>query len=146
VGNVVAREELVVKVKDGTGSPLFLCHGDFDGWGFYAFRLAEFLAYPGPIFVIHSNLDEAAGIGTIEEMARRYLPHLLKAWPIGPFRLAGYCHGGLAAWEIAHQLEQAGRTVEKIVLIDAFSINARLPIRLAARMLTAASGLTPGGA
>ena len=79
-------------------------------------------------------------------MARRYLPHLLAAWPAGPFRLAGYCHGGLAAWEIAHQLEQAGRTVEKIVLIDSFSINARLPIRAAAHILTAASGLTPGGA
>jgi acyl-CoA synthetase (AMP-forming)/AMP-acid ligase II/acyl carrier protein len=146
VGSVVAREELVVKVKDGTGSPLFLCHGDFDGWGFYAFRLAELLTYPGPVFLIHSNLDEAAGIGTIEEMARRYLPHLLAAWPTGSFRLAGYCHGGLVAWEIAHQLEQAGRKVEQIVIIDSFSINARLPVRAAVRLLTAVSGLAPGGA
>ena len=131
VGSVVVREELVVKVKDGVGSPLFLCHGDFDGWGFYAFRLAEFLKYPGPVFLIHSNLDEAAGIDTIEEMAWRYLPHMLVAWPSGPFRLAGYCHGGLAAWEIAHQLEEAGREVEKIVMIDSISINARAPIRAA---------------
>ena len=95
VGSVVVREELVVKVKDGVGSPLFLCHGDFDGWGFYAFRLAEFLKYPGPVFLIHSNLDEAAGIDTIEEMAWRYLPHMLVAWPSGPFRLAGYWPGRL---------------------------------------------------
>jgi acyl-CoA synthetase (AMP-forming)/AMP-acid ligase II/thioesterase domain-containing protein len=146
VGSVVASEELVVKVKDGAGPPLFLCHGDFDGWGFYAFRLAELLKYPGPIFLIHSNLDEAAGIDTIEEMARRYLPHLLAAWPTGPLRLAGYCHGGLAAWEIAHQLEEAGRTVERIVIIDTFSINARAPIRAAAHALTAASGLAGGPA
>jgi oxalate---CoA ligase len=146
VGSAVAREELVVRVKDGTGSPLFLCHGDFDGWGFYAFRLAELLQYPGPVFLIHSNLDEAAGIDTIEEMARRYLPHMLAAWPAGPFRLAGYCHGGLAAWEIAHQLEEAGRTVEQIVIIDSFSINARTPIRAAAHALSAASGFVGGAA
>jgi thioesterase superfamily protein len=98
-------------------------------WGIYAFRLAEFLNYPGPIFLIHSNLDEAAGVGTIQEMVHRYLPHMLAAWPTGPFRLAGYCHGGLTAWEIAHQLEQARRTVEKIIMIDSFSINARAAAR-----------------
>jgi oxalate---CoA ligase len=146
VGSMVVREELVIKVQDGVGTPLFLCHGDFDGWGFYAFRLAEFLKYEGPVFLIHSNLDEAAGIDTIEEMARRYLPHLLAAWPRGPFRLAGYCHGGLTAWEIAHQLEQAGRTVEKIMMIDSFSINARAPLRAAAHLLSATSALTPNGA
>ncbi len=146
VGSVVAREELVVKVKDGTGSPLFLCHGDFDGWGFYAFRLAELLNYPGPVFLIHSNLDETTGIDTIEEMARRYLPHMLAAWPNGSFRLAGYCHGGLAAWEIAHQLEQAGRRVEQIVMIDSYSINARPSVRMMGRAVLAISGLVPGGA
>jgi thioesterase domain-containing protein len=71
---------------------------------------------------------------------------MLSAWPAGPFRLAGYCHGGLAAWEIAHQLEEAGRTVEQIVIIDAFSINARTPIRAAAHALLAASELVGGPA
>src|SRR5258708_18111769 len=78
-------------------------------------------------------------------MARRYLPHMLAAWPSGPFRLAGYCHGGLAAWEIAHQLEEAGREVEKIVMIDSISINARRPIRAAARALSAMVRLTSSG-
>jgi thioesterase domain-containing protein len=70
---------------------------------------------------------------------------MLAAWPAGPFRLAGYCHGGLAAWEIAHQLEEAGRKVEKIVLIDSMSINARAPIRAAARALSAMGRLTSHG-
>jgi acyl-CoA synthetase (AMP-forming)/AMP-acid ligase II/thioesterase domain-containing protein/acyl carrier protein len=143
VGSAVTSEELVTKVRDGVGTPLFLCHGDFDGWGFYAFRLAELLKYDGPIFLIHSNLDEAAGVDTIEEMARGYLPHVLKAWPQGPFHLAGYCHGGLAAWEVAHQLENAGRSVEKVMMIDTFSINGRSPVRAAARLLAAASALAP---
>ncbi len=143
VGSAVANDELVTKVRDGVGPPLFLCHGDFDGWGFYAFRLAELLAYDGPIFLIHSNLDEAGGVDTIEEMVRRYLPHVLEAWPRGPFYLAGYCHGGLAAWEIAHQLERVGRKVEKIIMIDTISINGRPPVRAAARLLSAASALAP---
>src|SRR5262249_54800513 len=83
-------------------------------------------------------------IDTIEEMARRYLPHLLAASPCGAFRLAGYCHGGLAAWEIAHQLEEAGRPVERVGIIDTFSINTRAWIRAAAQALLAASGLAGG--
>ena len=55
-------------------------------------------------------------------MARTYVPHLLEAWPQGSFKLAGYCHGALACWEIAHQLEEVGRKVESVVMIDAYSI------------------------
>ena len=145
VERVIAREELVSKIQDGPGTPLFLFHGDFDGWGFYAFRLVDFLKYDGPVFLIHSNLDETAGIDSIEKMASCYLPHLLAAWPEGPYRLVGYCHGGLAAWEVAHRLEQAGRTVEKIVLIDSFSLNARPSIRAAGRAMSALGALTQAG-
>ena len=78
-------------------------------------------------------------------MARRYVPHLLAAQPEGSFRLAGYCHGGLAAWEIAHQLEAAGRTVERVVLIDTFSINARPAVRGIARAVNMLGGIAPKG-
>ena len=39
--------------------------------------------------------------------------------------LAGYCNGGVLAWEIAHQLESLGRKLECVVLIDTLSFNAR---------------------
>jgi oxalate---CoA ligase len=140
-----AKHEVLTKAKSGQGVPLFLCHGDFCGWGFYGFRLARLLQGDGPVYLLHSVLDSATGIETIEEMVRRYLPQIEAAAPSGTIRLAGYCHGGLAAIETARQLERAGRTVDKVVLIDTFSINARPLMRLIAPFVSFAGRLVPGG-
>ena len=138
-----ASHQFMSQVKEGAGVPLFLCHGDFDGWGLYALRLVELLRHDGPVYLLHSNLDRDAGVTTIEEMARTYVPHLLAAWPQGSFRLAGYCHGALACWEIAHQLEQVGRKVDSLVMIDAYSINARPSVRAVVGALNAVGALAP---
>ena len=140
-----AKQEVLTKVKSGQGAPLFLCHGDFCGWGFYGFRLARLLKGDGPVYLLHSVLDSAAGIETIEEMVRRYLPQIEAAASGGTIRLAGYCHGGLAAIEAAHQLERRGRTVETVVLIDTFSLNARAPMRVIVPLVSLAGRLVPGG-
>lgn len=140
---VAASDQLMTKVKDGRGTPLFLCHGDFDGWGLYARRLVELLRHDGPVYLLHSNLDNDAGVTSVEEMARRYVPNLLAAWPRGSFKLAGYCHGGLAAWEMARQLGQIGRQVDSVVLIDAFSINARPMVRAMAGLVRAFEAIVP---
>ena len=95
-----AKREVITRVKPGQGTPLFLCHGDFCGWGFYAFRLAELLKGDGPVYLLHSLLDSTREMETIEDMVGRYLPHIEAAAPNGPIRLAGYCHGGLAALEV----------------------------------------------
>jgi acyl-CoA synthetase (AMP-forming)/AMP-acid ligase II/thioesterase domain-containing protein/acyl carrier protein len=143
-GAAAAKREVMTRVRAGEGTPLFLCHGDFLGWGFYGFRLAELLKGSGPVYLLHSMLGGAEGIETIEDMVRCYLPHMEAAAPTGPVRLAGYCHGGLAALEIAGRLERAGRTIERIVLIDTFSINARPFMRLAVPLVSLASRLAPG--
>lgn len=140
---VAASDQLMTKVKDGHGTPLFLCHGDFDGWGLYARRLVELLRHDGPVYLLHSNLDAESGVTSVEEMARRYVPNLLAAWPHGSFKLAGYCHGGLAAWEMARQLGQIGRKVESVVLIDTFSINARPTVRAVARLVRGIESIVP---
>ena len=140
---VAASDQLMTRVKEGHGTPLFLCHGDFDGWGLYARRLVELLRHDGPVYLLHSNLDAAAGVTSVEEMARRYVPNLLAAWPHGAFKLAGYCHGGLAAWEMARQLGQIGRPVESVMLIDTFSINARPTVRALAGLIGSVEKLVP---
>ena len=144
VSAVATTEEPVSKVKDGTGRPLFICHGDYDGWGFYALRLADRLKHRGPIYLLHPNFDRAAGADTIEAMAGRYIDRLLAIQPDGAFQLAGYCHGGLTVWEIAHQLEQRGREVESVLMIDTFSINARPAVRSIARAVNLLGDVAPG--
>lgn len=148
---VKAEGKLVSRIREGRigkggGTPLFLFHGDFDGLGLYAPRLAERLGSDAPVFVVHSNLDRAAGVATIEQMARACLPHLLEAWPEGPFCLAGFCHGGLTAWAVAHELQAIGREVKSVSLIDSFSLNARSPVRAIAGALRAVGRIVPGAA
>lgn len=144
VRGLKAEGTLVSRVREGSGTPLFLFHGDFDGFGLYAPRLAEQLGSEAPVYVVHSNLDKAAGVATIEQMARSCLPHLLEVWPEGPFCLAGFCHGGLAAWAVAHELETIGRDVKSVTLIDSFSLNARSPVRAVAGTLKAIRRIMPG--
>jgi thioesterase domain-containing protein len=139
-----AKDEVMIKVKSGLGTPLFLCHGDCSGWGLYAFRLSEKLKGDGPVYLLHSLLDTTGRIETIEEMTRRYLPDVEAVAPAGPIQVAGYCHGGLAALELVRHLERGGRTVEKIVLIDTFSINARPVMRTIVRIVSLVSRFMPG--
>ena len=140
---VAVRNEVMTQARSGRGTPLFLWHGDYEGWGLYAFRLVALLKGDGPVYLLHSILDPTAGIETIEEMVQRQLPHISAAAPTGPLRLAGYCHGGHAALEACARLEGAGRTIETIVLIDSLSINARPLVRFAARLISIA-GRVPG--
>jgi thioesterase domain-containing protein len=46
--------------------------------------------------------------------------------PNGPYRVAGFCVGGVVAYEMARQLQQAGETVQSLVLIDSTPVNAQL--------------------
>ena len=139
-----ARREVMTKAKSGKGTPLFLCHGDFLGWGFYAFRLSEMLEGDGPVYLLHSLLDGTTGVETIEDMASRYMADVQAAAPVGPVRVAGYCHGGLAALELVRRLEAAGRRVEKVILIDTFSLNARPLLRLIAPVVAGLGRVLPG--
>jgi thioesterase domain-containing protein len=61
----------------------------------------------------------------MEEIARAYI-HITVAHPTGAVHLGGHCNGGVLAWEIARQLEDMGREVELIALLDVPSLNARL--------------------
>jgi len=56
--------------------------------------------------------------------------------PQGPFRVGGFCNGGVVAFEIARQLSAAGDTVEALILLDASGRNAYLrPLRAIVRFV-----------
>src|SRR4029079_17011488 len=54
----------------------------------------------------------------IEDMAEEYLNDIRTLQPTGPYYLAGYSAGGLAAWEIARKLRGMGESVALLVLFD----------------------------
>jgi oxalate---CoA ligase len=138
-----ASQEFVSCAKEGDGTPFFFCHGDFATHGLWALRLVDMLECDQPVFLV-SPYPNPEPESTIEEMARSYLPRILALQTNGPFRLGGFCNGGLLAWELAHQLEMLGHRVELVVLINTRSLNGRLEIRMIARIARLIAVVVPG--
>ena len=69
------------------------------------------LQYPGL-----SGVDQP--FDDVPSLARELIRRIQLVRPVGPYLLLGYSFGGLVAYEIAHQLRQAGQAVDFVGLID----------------------------
>jgi surfactin family lipopeptide synthetase A len=110
----------VVAVQaSGSLRPFFFLHGDWTGGAFYCFTLARSLGADQPFYVLETY--KTAGLrklSCLEEMAAAHVEALRAAQPEGPYRLGGFCNGGLLAYEVARQLEEAGEQVDFLGLIN----------------------------
>jgi acyl-CoA synthetase (AMP-forming)/AMP-acid ligase II/thioesterase domain-containing protein len=120
------QQKLLVQMSaNGDKPPLVLFHGD-SGGGHYVTKLASLLGPEQPLFVVTPHgLDNTPVPPSIEAMAADRLPLIRSVLPHGPYRLGGYCMGGLVAFEAARMLIAAGETVEIVVMIDSPTMNAR---------------------
>ena len=75
---------------------------DFNCWGIRADRLEDFT----PINV------------TIEELAEKYIEAIREIQPMGPYYIAGWSIGGSIAFEIVRQMENMGREIAFLAIID----------------------------
>jgi acyl-CoA synthetase (AMP-forming)/AMP-acid ligase II/thioesterase domain-containing protein/acyl carrier protein len=125
------RSKSLIQINPNGGRlPLFFFHGDYAG-GFYAARLANLLGSDQPLFVIGPHgLGEESIPRSIEAMAADRLPLIRDAQAKGPYRLCGYCNGGIVAFEVARMLVAAGEEVQTVGMIDPPIVNSRraLPI------------------
>jgi thioesterase domain-containing protein len=80
----------------------------------------------GPIYAVQARgLDGSEEPNhSIADMAAYYLSAIQTVRPKGPYNLAGYSSGGLAAFEMAQQLKAKGEKVALLALIDT-QTNAR---------------------
>jgi thioesterase domain-containing protein len=62
--------------------------------------------------------SQEEGAPSLEAVAGTHIEAMRKVRPHGPYRLGGFCNGGLLAYEMARQLQQAGEQVEFLGLID----------------------------
>jgi thioesterase domain-containing protein len=79
-------------------------------------------------------------------MATDHLATVRALQPQGPYRLGGYCNGGLIAFEMARRLQAEGERVDLLVLLDATAHNTGLGARVlhgVVDCLGAIAGLTP---
>jgi acyl-CoA synthetase (AMP-forming)/AMP-acid ligase II/thioesterase domain-containing protein/acyl carrier protein len=111
--------------SSGNQTPLLYFHGDFEEGGYYAVKLASLLGPDQPLFIVapHGLGDEPIP-SSIEAMAADRLLLIRDAQPKGPYRLCGYCNGGVVAFEVARRLISAGEQVEMVGMIDPPPVNA----------------------
>jgi thioesterase domain-containing protein len=118
---------LVVLQPDEQGRPLAFVHGDVRGAGWYCRRLAPLATPDAPLLVLPTlGADDEDRVWRISTMAERHVAELRKVQPHGPYRLAGFCVGGIIAFEMARQLRAAGEVVERLIVIDSSATNARI--------------------
>ena len=138
-----AEPPLVAIHPGGSRRPFFFLHGDYNSGGFYCANLARHLGPDQPFYVLPSWGGEGcAPTLTIEEIASRHLKTLREVQPEGPYLLGGFCHGGLAAFEMSRRLSEQGQKVDLLVLIHASARNAR-PRRFFRHIIRRVGALVP---
>jgi oxalate---CoA ligase len=139
----IQTDTLVRLNSSGSQPPIFFLHGDYNG-GFYSTRLAKLLGDDQPLFVIGPHdLGKEPLMLPVEQIAAYRLPMIRDAQPRGPYRLCGYCMGGLVAFEIARLLLDAGEEVEIVGMIDAPTVSARGYVQLVLSALRVVRPLAP---
>lgn len=115
---------LVSIQSNGSRPPLFLVHGA--GGNILLYReLGRRLGAAQPLYGLQAiGLDgRTAPLGTVEEMAQAYLPHLRRVQPAGPYHLGGYCMGGMVAYQMARLLADQGEKVALLALLDTYNLS-----------------------
>jgi amino acid adenylation domain-containing protein len=113
---------LVAIQPEGSKPPLYCVHGA--GGNILLYRdLTRELGRDYPVYGFQSRgLDgRTKPLNTVEEMAVHYLAELKSFQPEGPYRLAGYCLGGMIAYQMARILQQSGDSVALVALLDSYN-------------------------
>jgi thioesterase domain-containing protein/acyl carrier protein len=116
------RHPVIVELQPaGSSPPLFLAHTLGGHLGDCLELAQELGALDQPVYGLQARGldDDSEPCTRIEEMAASYAEAVLSVQAEGPFRLGGYCSGGLLSFEVAQRLRQLGHEVELLALIGA---------------------------
>jgi acyl transferase domain-containing protein/thioesterase domain-containing protein len=105
--------------KDINAVPLFVCAGMF-GNVLNLRHLAMTMGADRPVYGLQARglYGDHEPHATFEEMATDYIAEIRTVQPNGPYLLAGYSGGGITAYEMARQLQEAGEEVSHVVMLD----------------------------
>lgn len=136
--NTVAAPEPVAAAPDapvlrgsGPGAPLFFIPG-MGGYEFLPAPVARALDGCCPFFdgLQMVGVDrQAAPLEDLRAIAADLIRQIRAVRPRGPYSLCGYCYGGVVAFEVARQLEEAGETIEALVIWHGYPIHKPWPRR-----------------
>ena len=110
---------LVPMQTTGPREPIFCVHGGA-GTIVHLDPLARRLADERPFYGLQSRglYGGDPPLQTVEEMATHYLAELRSVQPHGPYYLAGYCFGTIAAFEMAQRLIDEGEEVALLAMFN----------------------------
>jgi thioesterase domain-containing protein/acyl carrier protein len=109
----------LVKIKNGNvGKPLFLVHtigGDIVTYHAISKKMRADRRVWGIKFSREADWEHPIDFG---QLADRYIAEIKRIQPQGPYRLMGYCHGGVLAYYLACRLKERGEEVELLAMLD----------------------------
>jgi amino acid adenylation domain-containing protein len=121
---VTVQYPTLVTIQDKGSKPPFFCVHGGAGSTLFLHNLSRELGEDQPFYGIEpEGLDgKRFQRRTVEEMAKHYIAEIRRVQPAGPYRIGGYCFGGLVAFEMAQLLRHQG---EEVVLLALFSAELR---------------------
>lgn len=110
---------LVPLKATGSNTPLFFVHPGAGTVIWYRY-LARHLSPEQPLYGIESQgLEEGQEpFDRVDAMAAYYIATLKTLQPQGPYLIAGWCFGGVVAFEMAQQLMRQGEQVAFLGMLD----------------------------
>jgi amino acid adenylation domain-containing protein len=119
-GGVPPRRAAVVPIETRGSQPPLFCVHPIGGNVFCYLALAREESLGRPVYGLQTPGPELSTLdGSLEAMAAHYVTAIREIQPDGPCLLAGWSLGGVVAFEMARQLEAAGREVALLAMIDA---------------------------
>lgn len=109
----------IVLLRDGGEEPPVFCMHVTGGQVLYYETVARNMPNESPIYgvrsrAVHPGVEEHE---SYEEMLDTYAREIVQTHP-GPYRLLGWCVGGLLALAVGRRIEEMGREVEFIGILD----------------------------
>ncbi len=105
---------------NGDVPPLFWCTPHLN---YKLNLLGKYIGTSQPLFVLDCGYFKLENPDThIRDYATRYVEEIREIQPNGPYKMAGYCMGGLIAFEIAQQIKAQGEQVD-LVLVERSGLN-----------------------
>ena len=137
---------LVPLRSSGSAPPVFCIHPA--GIEVFVYRdLVEALGPEQPVYGLRAGWVNATDRpATVPHIAASYLDAVRARQPHGPYRLVGFCLGGVLAYEMACQLRQAGEAVALLAIADMSSPAVPDPVaRISANAAYVLRNLGRGG-
>ncbi|KOP23591.1 amino acid adenylation protein [Hapalosiphon sp. MRB220] len=116
-----SNSPIVAIQPQGTKRPFFCIH-PAGGHVLCYFSLAHYLGTDQPFYGLQARgfYGEEEPLTTVADMASLYAQAIQEVQPTGPYQIGGWSFGGVVAYETAQQLQQQGKEVSLLAILDSY--------------------------